>query len=167
MSSRPLVITKPCKGRATSISPSQRAVVAVSSYGRGTAESTPNCQTQQLSSRRRHKMARRSEPTLIDLAAAAEADERSTRSPQGMRRTASELRSRAAEMADCRDRDVMLRLACDFERRAEELARQPKAQQTATHSARDAISRINSARARWIARLKAVTEPEPGSDHQH
>jgi hypothetical protein len=112
-------------------------------------------------------MARRSEPTLIDLAAAAEADERSTRSPQGMRRTASELRSRAAEMADCRDRDVMLRLACDFERRAEELARQPKAQQTATHKRKTRDSRINSARPRWIARLEAVTEPEPGSDHQH
>jgi hypothetical protein len=40
-----------------------------------------------------------------------------------MLRTARELRQRTAEMPDCGDRDAMLRLACEFERRAKKLAR--------------------------------------------
>jgi hypothetical protein len=43
-----------------------------------------------------------------------------------MLQTARELRQRTAGMLDCGDREVMLRLACEFERRAETLARGKK-----------------------------------------
>jgi hypothetical protein len=71
-------------------------------------------------------MARHHELTRIDLDAALKAAERFTRSSAGMLRTARELRQRSAEMLDCGDRDVMLRLASEFERRAEEISRGPK-----------------------------------------
>jgi hypothetical protein len=49
--------------------------------------------------------------------------ERAKNSPNGMRTTAQELRNRARAMRDCSDRDAILRLAVQYERRAQELER--------------------------------------------
>jgi hypothetical protein len=46
------------------------------------------------------------------------ASERAKDSPHGMRQTARALRENAARMPDSRDRDMMLRLAAGYERRA-------------------------------------------------
>jgi hypothetical protein len=51
-------------------------------------------------------------------AARRHAAQRSEESPEGMRLTARGLRLRAEDMRDPRDRDTMLRLAADYERRA-------------------------------------------------
>jgi hypothetical protein len=48
-----------------------------------------------------------------------EASERARNSPRGMRETARGLRQRASDMPDNGDRDLMLRLAADYERRAD------------------------------------------------
>ena len=52
-------------------------------------------------------------------AAYRRASERVKNSPDGMRQTARELRQSAASMPDSCDRDMMLRLATEYERRAE------------------------------------------------
>jgi hypothetical protein len=72
------------------------------------------------------EVTRRNKPASIDLASAIEADDRFARSPAGMLRTAKGLRDRASQMTDCRDRDVMLRMADEFEGRAEDLERDSK-----------------------------------------
>ncbi|HWE76037.1 MAG TPA: hypothetical protein VG328_22950 [Stellaceae bacterium] len=46
------------------------------------------------------------------------ASERAKNSPDGMRETARGLRERALQMPDSNDRDTMLRLATEYERRA-------------------------------------------------
>jgi len=46
------------------------------------------------------------------------ASERAKNSPEGMRETARLLRQNAAQMRDSCDRDAMLRLAAEYERRA-------------------------------------------------
>ena len=46
------------------------------------------------------------------------ASERFKNSPNGMRETARQLRENASQMRDSCDREMMLRLAADYERRA-------------------------------------------------
>jgi hypothetical protein len=46
------------------------------------------------------------------------ASEKAKNSPDGMRETARGLRQRASQMPDSSDRDAMLRLAAEYERRA-------------------------------------------------
>jgi hypothetical protein len=48
-----------------------------------------------------------------------EASERAKNSPHGMREAARGLHQRASDMPDSGDRDTMLRLAADYERRAD------------------------------------------------
>lgn len=49
--------------------------------------------------------------------------ERTKNSPDGMRETARGLRQRASEAPDSSDRDAMLRLATEYERRANQRER--------------------------------------------
>jgi hypothetical protein len=51
-------------------------------------------------------------------AAFRRASERAKNSPEGMRETARQLRQNASRMRDSCDRDAMLRLAAEYERRA-------------------------------------------------
>lgn len=51
-------------------------------------------------------------------AAFRRASERAKNSPEGMRGTARQLRQNASQMRDGCDRDAMLRLAAEYERRA-------------------------------------------------
>lgn len=61
------------------------------------------------------------------------ASERAENSPNGMRQTARELRESAAAVQDSCDRDTMLRLAAEYERRATDAERRPRAlRKTAT-----------------------------------
>lgn len=53
------------------------------------------------------------------------ASERARNSPDGMRQTAQQLRQNAAQMRDDCDRDAMLRLAAEYERRATDRERHP------------------------------------------
>lgn len=54
------------------------------------------------------------------------AAEQAKNSPEGLRQTARALRDRSQEIRDGNDRAAMLRLASDFERRAEQLEHRPK-----------------------------------------
>ncbi|HEY3916762.1 MAG TPA: hypothetical protein VGL83_03165 [Stellaceae bacterium] len=57
-------------------------------------------------------------------AAFRRASERAEKSPDGMRETARELRRCASSRRDSCDRDAMLRLAAEYERRATDAERQ-------------------------------------------
>jgi hypothetical protein len=59
--------------------------------------------------------------------------ERQKNSPNGMRETAQELRQRASRMRDCSDRDLMLRLAAEFECRATDAERRRWLRQDQPH----------------------------------
>jgi len=56
-------------------------------------------------------------------AALRRAAERTKNSPDGMRETARELRGNASRMRNSCDRDAMLRLAAEYERRAQDRER--------------------------------------------
>jgi hypothetical protein len=71
-------------------------------------------------------MTRRNKPASIGLASAIEAEDRFASSPAGMSETARALRRRAQQMADSRDRELMLCMAMQLERRADEIASQQK-----------------------------------------
>jgi hypothetical protein len=58
-------------------------------------------------------------------AAFRRAADRVKTSPDGMRETARELRDSAAAISDSCDRDMMLRLAAEYERRAADIERRP------------------------------------------
>ena len=60
------------------------------------------------------------EVTRADLEARHKAEARFADSDLGMRATAADLRRRATEMVDSNDRDVMFRLALDYEKRADD-----------------------------------------------
>jgi len=77
-------------------------------------------------------------------AAFRRAEERAETSPNGMRDTARELRDSAAAIPDSCDRDTMLRLAAEYERRAAEAERRPRplrTMATAWHEAQKEKSR--------------------------
>lgn len=61
------------------------------------------------------------EETRAAAAARRGSEERFRDSPEGMLETARKLVSRASQMSDTNDREVMLRLAAEFEGRAKRL----------------------------------------------
>ena len=77
-------------------------------------------------------------------AALRRAAQRAQTSPSGMREMAQELRDSAAAIPDSCDRDMMLRLAAEYERRAAEAERRPRPLRTtaaAWHKSRNEESR--------------------------
>jgi energy-converting hydrogenase A subunit M len=62
------------------------------------------------------------------MAAEIQARERFRSSLEGLRQRAKELRDRALQLAEGRDRDLVLCLASDFARRADHEEQRPKAE---------------------------------------
>lgn len=75
-------------------------------------------------------LATEAEQRKATAAAFRRASERAETSPDGMRQTARELRESAAAIPDSCDRDMMLRLAAEYERRATDAERRPRALRT-------------------------------------
>lgn len=79
-------------------------------------------------------------------AALRRASERAQKSPDGLRDTARDLRHGASSMANGCDRDTMLRLAAEYERRADDSGRPKRPLRAAPFAAERLKTRDETAR---------------------